>query len=83
MMRHTSNGSVTLSYRKCSHSLLWLHGLADHSSSYLPFFGHLNSPLYHHTRVTMLQAPTRNVSLNAQSSPAWFDVKAHHRSTLL
>jgi len=59
-----------------------MHGLGDQAASYLPFFGHLQSPIYHQTRLKLLQADRRFVSLNQHSSPAWFDIKSQHRLSL-
>ena len=82
VLKNTQNDSITLSHGRSKFSLLWLHGLGDQAASYLPFFGHLQSPLYSQTRLKLLQAPTRFVSLNRQPSPAWFDLKAQHRLAL-
>lgn len=47
--------------------------------SYVPFFTHLRSPLYRQTRLKLLQAPERRVTMNGSSSSAWFDLKSSGR----
>ena len=64
MIKNQVNHSITLTHRNFSHSLLWMHGLGDTAASYIPFFGHLKSPLYNQTRIKLLQAPSRFTTLN-------------------
>ena len=82
VIKNTSDHSLTLTHLKSKCSLLWMHGLGDTASSYLPFFTHLQSPLYKKTRIKLLEAPKRFISLNHQSSNAWFDMYSQHRLTL-
>ena len=74
LVRHALDQSLTLSHGTPKYSLIWLHGLADQADSYLPYFTHLQSPLYRHCRIKLLQAPKRFVTINQEESPCWFSV---------
>ncbi len=46
IFRDTLDNSITLKYGKYKSSLIWLHGLADETESYLSFFNHTQSVLF-------------------------------------
>lgn len=79
ILRHAIDRSITLSHHKPKYSLLWLHGLGDEAETYLPYFAHLQSPLYHHCRIKLLQAPKRFTTINQEENNAWFDMRSAHR----
>jgi hypothetical protein len=81
IIKHELERSVTLGFHKPAYSLIWLHGLADEAESYIPFFTHLRSPLYHHCRVKLITAPKRFVTINQAEDNAWFDIKSTGRFT--
>lgn len=82
ILRNATDRSITLWYQQPKYSLLWLHGLGDEAESFVPYFAHLQSPIYHHCRVKILQAPSRYVSVNQGETNAWFDLKSVSRFTI-
>lgn len=81
ILRNATDRSITLWYHKPKYSLLWLHGLGDEAESFVPYFAHLQSPIYHDCRVKILQAPVKYISVNQEESNAWFDLKSGLRFT--
>lgn len=79
VVRHELDRSVTMWFQKPRFSLIWMHGMGDEAETYVPFFGHLESPLYQHCRVRLLQAPKRFVTVNQEENHAWFDLKSTNR----
>lgn len=64
VLKNAGNSSLTLTYQRSRCSLLWMHGVGDIAASYVSFFGHLQSPIYHQIRVKLLQADSRFLTLN-------------------
>lgn len=63
IFRHPFDRSITLTYNAPKYSLIWLHGLGDEAQSFVPFFSHLQSPLFQQCRIKLLQAPRRFFTL--------------------
>ena len=60
-----------------THTLIWMHGLGDTAMGFLDVFHSSNSPVSASTKVILLTAPTRPVTINAGSEmPAWYDYMA-------
>jgi phospholipase/carboxylesterase len=58
-------------------TLLWLHGLGDTSQGFLDIFmdGDQFKTVNETTKVVLLQAPTRAVTLNnGMKMPSWYDI---------
>lgn len=60
-----------------THTLIWMHGLGDSAEGYLDFFTDSSSPTPATTKVVLLTAPTRAVTINmGMKMPSWFDFKS-------
>mmetsp|Transcript_18310 Transcript_18310/g.2528 ORF Transcript_18310/g.2528 Transcript_18310/m.2528 type:complete len:97 (+) Transcript_18310:31-321(+) len=59
-----------------THTLIFMHGLGDTAAGYLDIFtGHMN-PVSATTRVVLLTAPIRTVTVNmGMQMTSWFDFK--------
>ena len=79
VLKNHIDQSISVAYNQPQYSLIWLHGLNDHSQTYLPFFTHLQSPIYHRCRVKLLQAPRIFISVNQEETYGWFDLKSTNR----
>lgn len=80
--RNVQDSSITLSYGKPQRTLIWLHGLCDTADGFLSFFSHSHSPLYHGTKIKLLQAPLRHITVNnGNVCHGWYDMKSFNRFT--
>ena len=79
LLRNQTDKSITLWFGRPKYSLLWLHGIGDEAQTFVPFFSHLQSPLFQGCRVKLLQAPQRFMTLNQEVGNAWFDLKSSNR----
>ena len=74
--RNKVDHSILISPKEPRNSLIWLHGLGDSSEGFFDFFLDENSPVYDGTRVLLLQAPLRPVTINqGHKSNSWYDIK--------
>lgn len=57
------------------YTIVWLHGLGDTSEGFLDFFLSGSSVVPPHTRVVLLTAPERRVTINmGMKSTSWYDI---------
>jgi predicted esterase len=73
LLRNARDNSITLAYQQVKYSLIWLHGAGDSPDSYLPYFTHLQSPLYSGCRIKLLSAPNQLRSPTANHTSVWYD----------
>lgn len=61
---------------KHTHTLIWMHGLGDTAQGYLDVFTTNITPVPKTTKVILLTAPIRKVTINmGMEMTSWFDFK--------
>lgn len=69
----TKNGDIYLIPKEHTQTLIFLHGLGDAPSSYVPDFKQAEGPIPHKTKVILLAAPTVKVEeMGGIESTSWF-----------
>mmetsp|Transcript_13367 Transcript_13367/g.14993 ORF Transcript_13367/g.14993 Transcript_13367/m.14993 type:complete len:231 (-) Transcript_13367:21-713(-) len=60
-----------------THTLIWCHGLGDTAAGFYDVFSNADNTIVHaSTKVILLTAPTRAVTINmGMEMPAWYDYK--------
>ena len=82
IFRNVMDSSITLTHGSHKKTLIWLHGLGDTSEGFVSFFTHSHSPLYHNTKIKLIQAPLRRVTINnGEVCNSWYDIKSLERFT--
>ena len=77
IIRNKTDHSILISPANPTNSLIWLHGLGDSSEGFFDYFLEDNSPVYEGTRVLLLQAPNRPVTINGGAPcNSWYDIKS-------
>ena len=77
VVRNKTDHSILIAPKEPKNSLIWLHGLGDSSEGFFDFFLDENSPVYDGTRVLLLQAPFRPVTINGGlKANSWYDIKS-------
>lgn len=55
--------------------MIWLHGLGDSAAGFLDYFQEEESPLHKGGKITLLQAPSREVTIFKKGRyNSWFDI---------
>ena len=76
IIRNKADHSILIAPENPKNSLIWLHGLGDSSEGFFDYFLEDNSPVYQGTRVLLLQAPDRPVTINGgMACNSWYDIK--------
>lgn len=77
VINNKADNSILISPKSPKNSLIWLHGLGDSSAGFLDYFLEDDSPVHDGTRVLLLQAPYRAVTINGGAkSNSWYDIKS-------
>lgn len=59
-----------------THTIIFLHGLGDTAKGFLDLFTEKSNPATETTKIVLLTAPTRPVTINmGMKMPSWFDFK--------
>ena len=72
------DGEDILLIPKVSHTetLIWLHGLGDSAEGFFPVFSSEMNPCNATTKIVLLTAPTRSVTINmGMKCHSWYDIR--------
>jgi phospholipase/carboxylesterase len=77
IVRNKEDHSITITPPNPTSSLIWMHGLGDSSEGFFNYFLQDDSPVYNGTRITLLQAPSKAVTINGGNKcNSWYDIKS-------